>query len=61
MNKDKLTTIAGVTAAVCAALLGTGLLVVGTPIFMGVSAVGAVSVGLIGFFAKDKDEPKILP
>lgn len=55
MNKNKLTTIAGATAAVCAALLGTGILVAGTPIFVGVSALGAVAVGLMGFFAKDKE------
>lgn len=61
MNKDKLTTAAGVLAAICAALLGSGLFVSGTPIFVGISAVGAVALGLIGYFAKDKDKPEILP
>jgi len=58
MNKDTITTIAGLGTAVSAALLTAGVLVAGTPIFIGVSVVGAVSVAILGFFTNKKDKEK---
>lgn len=58
---NNLTTIFGAAAAVCASVLGTGLFAVGTPVFVGISTLGAVCLGLMSYFAKDKNKPNILP
>lgn len=55
-QKNNLTTYAGIAAAVCASVLGTGLIETGTPVFIAVSVVGAVALGLLGYFSKDKEK-----
>jgi hypothetical protein len=60
-DNNNLTTIFGLIAAICASVLGTGVFVIGSPVFVGISTLGAISLGIMGFFAKDKNKPNILP
>ena len=60
-ENNNITTIAGAISAVCASVLLTGLLKPESPAFVTVSLIGAVAIGLMGYFAKDKNKPNILP
>lgn len=58
---DKITTAAGIVAAISGSVLASGALEVGSHIFMAISTIGAAAIGVLGFFTNKKEEPKILP
>ena len=60
-KSDKITTIAGIVAAISGSVLASGAMEVGSTIFVTISSIGAAALGVLGFFTNKKDEPKILP
>lgn len=51
-DKDKITTITGVTAAVCTGLLFSGILVPATAAYIAVVGIGTISGGIFAWFTK---------
>lgn len=63
MNSDKVTTMAGATAAVCTGVLGaaaTGLVVITAPVTSALVIVGTIS-GVIFSFFTNKPNPFVNP
>jgi hypothetical protein len=60
---DKITTVAGIVAAISGSVLASGAIEVGSHIFVAISSIGAAALGVLGFFTNKKDNPKdnILP
>ena len=50
MNTDKITTYAGLTTAITGAILATGVVVSSSPLFVPLTILGAVGVGVLGYF-----------
>ena len=56
INVDKVTSIAGITAAVCGGIIGTGVLVPATTAYIAIVAVGSLSASVWAYFTNKKPE-----
>lgn len=52
ITQDKITTVTGVTAAVCTGLLFSGVLVPATAAYIAVVSIGTISGGIFAWFTK---------
>jgi hypothetical protein len=60
IDKDKITTIAGGTAAVCTGLLFSGILVPATAVYIATVGIGTIAGGIFAFFT-NKPSPFVKP